>query len=77
MSPDPPLPAGSGAEPTPWDAAAEVLSRLCGDIDRTSVLLCPEAWIAAGAERYRRLAARVRGQDAGGGAPLSGGRRPG
>ncbi len=43
-------------------AAAEVLSRLFGDTDRTAVLQCLEAGIAAGVERYRRLAARVRGQ---------------
>lgn len=43
-------------------AAAEVLSRLFGDADRTAVLVCLEAGIAAEAERYRRLAARVRGQ---------------
>ncbi|MFD9374232.1 MerR family transcriptional regulator [Streptomyces sp. NPDC059999] len=42
-------------------AAAEVLSRLFGDADRAAVLVCLEAGIAAGAERYRRLAARVRG----------------
>jgi DNA-binding transcriptional MerR regulator len=43
--------------------AAEVLSELFGDADRTSVLRGLEAGIEAGAERYRRLVARVRGQD--------------
>lgn len=43
--------------------AAEVLSELFGDADRTSVLRSLEAGIEAGAERYRRLVARVRGQD--------------
>ncbi|MFD3681226.1 hypothetical protein [Streptomyces sp. NPDC058613] len=42
--------------------AAELLSQLFGDTDRAAVLLCLEAGLAAGAERYRRLAARVRGQ---------------
>ncbi|CAM5651090.1 helix-turn-helix domain-containing protein [Streptomyces purpurascens] len=44
-------------------AAAEVLSELFGDADRTAVLRSLEAGIEAGAERYRRLVARVRGQD--------------
>lgn len=44
-------------------AAAEVLSDLFGDADRAAVLRSLEAGIEAGAERYRRLVARVRGQD--------------
>ncbi|TPQ16911.1 MerR family transcriptional regulator [Streptomyces sporangiiformans] len=44
-------------------AAAEVLSELFGDADRTAVLRSLEAGIEAGAEHYRRLVARVRGQD--------------
>ncbi|MFM9595015.1 MerR family transcriptional regulator [Streptomyces scabiei] len=43
--------------------AAEVLSELFGDADRTGVLRSLEAGIEAGAERYRRLVARVRGQN--------------
>jgi DNA-binding transcriptional MerR regulator len=43
-------------------AAAEVLSKLFGDTDRAAVLLCLEAGVEAGMERYRRLVARVRGQ---------------
>ncbi|MFD0227802.1 helix-turn-helix domain-containing protein [Streptomyces hirsutus] len=43
--------------------AAEVLSELFGDADRTAVLRGLEAGIEAGAEHYRRLVARVRGQD--------------
>ncbi|MFF5722318.1 MerR family transcriptional regulator [[Kitasatospora] papulosa] len=43
-------------------AAADLLSELFGDTDRAAVLLCLEAGIEAGAERYRRLVARVRGQ---------------
>jgi hypothetical protein len=43
-------------------AAAEVLSGLFGDADRAAVLRSLEAGIEAGAERYRRLVARVRGQ---------------
>ncbi|MFJ3159760.1 helix-turn-helix domain-containing protein [Streptomyces kanasensis] len=43
-------------------AAAEVLSALFGDTDRAAVLRSLEAGIEAGAERYRRLVARVRGQ---------------
>ncbi|MFE2875261.1 hypothetical protein ACFXG6_00470 [Streptomyces roseus] len=43
-------------------AAAEVLSELFGDADRAAVLMCLEAGIEAGAERYRGLVARVRGQ---------------
>ncbi|MEE1752793.1 helix-turn-helix domain-containing protein [Streptomyces sp. SP18CS02] len=43
-------------------AAGEVLSQLFGNDDRAAVLLCLEAGIEAGAERYRRLVARVRGQ---------------
>ncbi|MEU2978395.1 MerR family transcriptional regulator [Streptomyces hirsutus] len=43
--------------------AAEVLSELFGDADRTAVLRGLEAGIEAGAEHYRRLFARVRGQD--------------
>ncbi|WP_405392837.1 MerR family transcriptional regulator [Streptomyces sp. NBC_01102] len=44
-------------------AAAEVLSDLFGDADRAAVLRSLEAGIEAGAEHYRRLVARVRGQD--------------
>jgi DNA-binding transcriptional MerR regulator len=44
-------------------AAAEVLSELFGDADRAAVLRSLEAGIEAGAEHYRRLVARVRGQD--------------
>ncbi|WP_445520570.1 helix-turn-helix domain-containing protein [Streptomyces sp. NEAU-174] len=43
--------------------AAEVLSELFGDADWSGVLRSLEAGIEAGAERYRRLVARVRGQD--------------
>ncbi|WP_030245573.1 MULTISPECIES: MerR family transcriptional regulator [unclassified Streptomyces] len=43
-------------------AAAEVLSELFGDTDRAAVLRSLEAGIEAGAERYRRLVARARGQ---------------
>ncbi|MET8116170.1 MerR family transcriptional regulator [Streptomyces prasinus] len=43
--------------------AAEVLSPLFGVADRTAVLRSLEAGIEAGAERYRRLVARVRGQE--------------
>jgi DNA-binding transcriptional MerR regulator len=43
--------------------AAEVLPELFGDADRTAVLRSLDAGIEAGAERYRRLVARVRGQD--------------
>jgi DNA-binding transcriptional MerR regulator len=43
--------------------AAELLSELFGDADRAAVLRSLEAGIEAGAERYRRLVARVRGQD--------------
>ncbi|NBM20316.1 MerR family transcriptional regulator [Streptomyces sp. GC420] len=42
--------------------AAEVLSKLFGDADRAVVLRSLEAGIEAGAEPYRRLVARVRGQ---------------
>lgn len=44
-------------------AAAEVLSELFGDADRAAVLRSLEAGIEAGAEHYRRLVARVRGQN--------------
>ncbi|MDR6974326.1 DNA-binding transcriptional MerR regulator [Streptomyces sp. 3330] len=44
-------------------AAAEVLSELFSDADRAAVLRSLEAGIEAGAEHYRRLVARVRGQD--------------
>lgn len=44
-------------------AAAEVLSKLFGDADRVAVLRSLEAGITAGAEHYRRLVARVRGQN--------------
>ncbi|MFD3514810.1 MerR family transcriptional regulator [Streptomyces sp. NPDC058657] len=44
-------------------AAAELLSELFGDSDRAAVLRSLEAGIEAEAERYRRLVARVRGQD--------------
>ncbi|MFE6171128.1 MerR family transcriptional regulator [Streptomyces sp. NPDC056464] len=43
--------------------AAGMLSELFGDADRAAVLRSLEAGIEAGAERYRRLVARVRGQD--------------
>ncbi|MEU0162263.1 MerR family transcriptional regulator [Streptomyces sp. NPDC006261] len=43
-------------------AAAEVLSELFGDADRAAVLRSLEAGIEAGADHYRRLVARVRGQ---------------
>jgi DNA-binding transcriptional MerR regulator len=52
---------GGGAPEGP--AAAEVLSELFGDADRAAVLRSLEAGIEAGAEHYRRLVARVRGQD--------------
>jgi hypothetical protein len=42
--------------------AAATLSELFGDADRAAVLHSLEAGIEAGAERYRRLLARVRGQ---------------
>ncbi|WP_299534407.1 MerR family transcriptional regulator [uncultured Streptomyces sp.] len=45
-------------------AAAKVLSELYGDADRAAVLRSLEAGIEAGAEHYRRLVARVRGQHA-------------
>lgn len=44
-------------------AAAEVLSELFGDAERAAVLRSLEAGIEAGAEHYRRLVARVRGQN--------------
>ncbi|MFE2529929.1 MerR family transcriptional regulator [Streptomyces sp. NPDC059382] len=44
-------------------AAAELLSELFGDADRAAVLCSLDAGIEAEAERYRRLVARVRGQD--------------
>jgi DNA-binding transcriptional MerR regulator len=44
-------------------AAAEVLSELFGDADRAAVLRSLESGIEAGAEHYRRLVARVRGQN--------------
>ena len=44
-------------------AAAEVLAELFGDADRAAVLRGLEAGIEAGAEHYRRLVARVRGQN--------------
>ncbi|WP_330173595.1 MerR family transcriptional regulator [Streptomyces sp. NBC_01498] len=43
--------------------AADILSALFGDADRAAVLRSLEAGIEAGAERYRGLVARVRGQD--------------
>lgn len=43
--------------------AAEKLTELFGDADRAAVLRGLEAGIEAGAERYRRLVARVRGQE--------------
>ena len=49
--------------PPEGPAAAEVLSELFGDTDRTAVLRSLEAGIEAGAEHYRRLVARVRGQN--------------
>ncbi|MER5834203.1 MerR family transcriptional regulator [Streptomyces sp. NPDC002130] len=42
--------------------ATEMLAELFGDDDRAAVLRSLEAGIEAGAERYRRLVARVRGQ---------------
>ncbi|MGW7053569.1 helix-turn-helix domain-containing protein [Streptomyces sp. NPDC054887] len=45
-------------------AAAEVLCQLFGKTDRGAVLRSLEAGIEAGAEHYRTLVARVRGQDA-------------
>ncbi|GGV82797.1 MerR family transcriptional regulator [Streptomyces massasporeus] len=44
--------------------AGGMLSELFGDTDRAAVLRSLEAGIEAGAERYRTLVARVRGQDA-------------
>lgn len=44
--------------------AADLLSELFGEADRVAVLRSLEAGIEAGAERYRRLVARVRGQHA-------------
>ncbi|MFD7242222.1 MerR family transcriptional regulator [Streptomyces massasporeus] len=44
--------------------AVDMLSALFGDTDRAAVLRSLEAGIEAGAERYRLLVARVRGQDA-------------
>lgn len=44
--------------------AVDMLSELFGDTDRAAVLRSLEAGIEAGAERYRTLVARVRGQDA-------------
>lgn len=44
-------------------AAAEMLSELFGDADRAAVLCSLNAGIEAGAENYRRLVARVRGQN--------------
>ncbi|MGI5484821.1 MerR family transcriptional regulator [Streptomyces lavendofoliae] len=43
-------------------AAAEVVTELFGDANRAAVLRSLEAGIEAGAERYRRLLARVRGK---------------
>ncbi|MEU5719076.1 MerR family transcriptional regulator [Streptomyces sp. NPDC020403] len=43
--------------------AAEMLSELFGDADRAAVLRSLEAGFEARAEHYRRLVARVRGQD--------------
>jgi hypothetical protein len=44
--------------------AGDMLSELFGDTDRAAVLRSLETGIEAGAERYRTLVARVRGQDA-------------
>ncbi|MEU0897931.1 MerR family transcriptional regulator, partial [Streptomyces massasporeus] len=44
--------------------AGAILSELFGDTDRAAVLRSLEAGIESGAERYRTLVARVRGQDA-------------
>ncbi|MBM7437219.1 MerR family transcriptional regulator [Streptomyces sp. HB132] len=52
---------GRGVAPE-GPAAARVLSELFGDTGRAAVLLCLEAGIEAGAEHYRGLVARVRGQ---------------
>jgi hypothetical protein len=46
-------------------AADEVVSELFGDADRADVLASLQAGIEAGAERYRVLVARVRGQRSG------------
>ncbi|AGZ42229.1 MerR family transcriptional regulator [Actinoplanes friuliensis] len=43
-------------------AAAEVITAMFGDADLSAVLVSLEAGIDAGAEQYRRLVARVRGQ---------------
>ncbi|MFD5830147.1 hypothetical protein [Lentzea sp. NPDC060358] len=44
-------------------AGAELVSALVGDADPREVLTSLEAGLDAGAERYRRLVGRVRGQD--------------
>ncbi|KQX69464.1 hypothetical protein [Streptomyces sp. Root1310] len=49
--------------PPEGPAAAEVLSELFGDTDRAAVPRSLESGIEAGAEHYRRLVARVCGQD--------------
>lgn len=51
----------SGMRPTE-PAAAELVSTMFDDDDLAAVLACLQAGIGAGAERYRRLVARVRGQ---------------
>ncbi|MER6181843.1 MerR family transcriptional regulator [Streptomyces sp. NPDC001652] len=53
-----------GGIPPEGPAAVEVLSELFGDTDRAALLRSVEAGIEAGAEHYRRLVARVRGQHA-------------
>ncbi|RSM59589.1 MerR family transcriptional regulator [Actinoplanes sp. ATCC 53533] len=50
-----------GIHPT-GPAAADLVSEMVGDADPAAVLACLEAGIEAGAEQYRRLASRVRGQ---------------
>ena len=50
-----------GIHPTE-PAAADLVSDMFGDDDLAAVLVCLEAGIEAGAEQYRRLASRVRGQ---------------
>jgi DNA-binding transcriptional MerR regulator len=46
-------------------AAADLVAEMFGDEDLAAVRRCLEAGIAAGAERYRMLSARVRGNTAG------------
>ncbi|MEU0135327.1 MerR family transcriptional regulator [Streptomyces sp. NPDC006296] len=53
--------SGRGAAPE-GPEAARMLSELFGDTDRAALLRCLDAGIEAGAEHYRGLVARVRGQ---------------